>query len=144
MKIVDPKYSVLYLKGKRSWHFHEALEVLELGTFVDLNGSYNEEKDPERKWKVRSKVVKGGIQAGLLDFLERSEGHISVYPLLYTIRHWMYIPSKRITEDRIESITHMILDVESSKSIGEENLMEDCLTQMKFEKSLNTDIKVNI
>lgn len=124
--------------------FHAALEVLKLEAYVYSDGSYNEEKDPERKCSGRTEVVKSGIQAGLLDFLRNSEGHNPVRPLLFKMRHGMFILGERSTEEQIESVAHMVLAGKSGKAIQGGNLMEDVLMQMKFRKLLKNDLKAKI
>lgn len=97
MQMVDAKYSGFVYRVKKKPAFHADLKFLELEAYVDSNGSYHEQKYPEKKWEGSNEVMTGGIQKELLDFLEGSEGHAPVYLSLYTIRHGMYIPTGRNT-----------------------------------------------
>lgn len=56
----------------------------------------------------------------------------------------MYIPSEKRTKDETESITHIILAVESANALWKLNLMEYFLISMKFDESLNIDMKEKI
>lgn len=96
------KYSGIVYEMEKNLAFRAVLEGLELEVHVDSDISYNEEKDIERIWESRSEAVKAVIKEGSLDFLKGSEGIILVCVLLYTVRHGMYILSRRGSEIKIE------------------------------------------
>lgn len=56
----------------------------------------------------------------------------------------MSISSERSTKDQIKSVAYMNLFGEGGEGIRKANLMKDCLTQMRLERSLNKDLKAKI
>lgn len=56
----------------------------------------------------------------------------------------MYIPSKSSTENQIDRVAHMVLSGKSSEELSKANLIEECLTPMKHDRSLRIEMKVKI
>lgn len=58
MLMIDAKYILTIYKLKKKLSFHAIVNVFEQEAYDDSDGSYNEVKDPDRKWEGRTQVVR--------------------------------------------------------------------------------------
>lgn len=75
------------------------------------------------------------------EFFDSEERHIPVRLVLNTTRNEMFIPSESSFKEQLRAFAHMSLITESGEAIREENLMGNCLKQIKMDKALNTVMK---
>lgn len=78
VEMVDYKYADIVCKEEKTLEMYATMKVLRLKEFVDDEVSSYHNWEAERKWEGRIQVVRGGPQAGILDFRE-NEGNISLY-----------------------------------------------------------------
>lgn len=141
LEMVDVKYAGIVLELKKNLGMLATLEVVEMQPFIEEDGSFNNEKDAERNWGGRSVTVKGGPQAGLLDFLDSDSGHVPICPLLGSIHHGMYVPSAVNVTEFLAGVTAVVLDSDVGKQIRESKMVDECMRQVKHDKSLNVELK---
>lgn len=112
--------------------------------FIDYEVPISSIVVTERMWDGRGAVVKGELQSGTLGFLEIDEGLIPVCTLLHTTLHQIYNPSANCIEGRIDPVAQTALTSDCGGAIRDADFIDDCLTQIKKEKSMNMEMKARL